>query len=662
MQQPTPPDTPPRGERVFDIESTSALSNEEDGDDREGNVKAWWDPSGWKVSPFVIIPPMFIHKLGGSFGGSAFAQFLILTVCKQLGEPTANSTTAANAWLNSTSTYNNTLNASRNPLFILSQESGSGELPDYKTCASRSDVQSTTAQWSQIIGLISSVPAFLLLPLMGRLIDRLGRRTMMIIPVVATIIDSISVLSVAYADLSLWAIVFSNLLQGLMGGYGVLIMAGYAFIADTSTAANRTQAFLLLDITSFIAFTLGPFFGGVLYRKTGLITVYIIVLVMDIFALLYLYFVMPETVKTAQRRVRANQTISEPISSLLWNHLVKSWTGCLDILNTPGRGNSLLILALVQAMSSMAAAGYEYTFFFYPAQKFGWDAYDYGVYSMSKSFCRLFYLSIILPSLLRSFAKTSNLVVKTRYELMIIRYGYFMFCFGLICHGLATEGWMFYPLMLFYTGGSMAGPAIRGIASRSVPESSQGSLFAAFELLQNGTSLISEVFIPFIYRALVKMDTPEYMFFVQASFWAVALYFTSYLKSRELVGIVELAGEEDDEEQPFLPHPSTGPWIPEGIVEGDDGAGTDVDGDGQSTRTFRSLRQRSSLRGVSSMASLRSRFTRRTSTSISAAAFYNEIDMEGRADTPLNRWMEGNVDRLEGLENAVDEVSKELRM
>ncbi|KAI9325363.1 major facilitator superfamily domain-containing protein [Obelidium mucronatum] len=549
----SPPETPPRDNPSetpleFDIESDQSEASSGNQELNHVNPNSIWENFNWK-SPFLIIPPMFIHQLGASMGGSAFSQFLILTVCKQLGD--SDDARAAGAWpklglseTNLNTTHN--LEYERNYFWnqtLLFSESGNG-LPDYKTCASRNKVVSQTAAWSQIIGLVSSVPAFLLLPLMGRLVDRLGRRTMVIVPILAAILDSIFVLGVAFADMSLWFLVVSNLIQGFMGGYGVLMMAGYAFIADTSTPANRTQTLLIMDVVSFIAFTLGPFLGGMLYRKTGLITVYIITLSLDVMALLYFYFVLPETLKqtngplaqsTNRRPSRSSSSnieaiIDEPIAPLLWNHFLKSWAGSLDILSTPGRGNSLLILALVQALSGMAAAGYEFSFFLYPAQRFGWDAYDYGVYSMAKSFCRLFYLSLVLPALLRSIGKASNLVVKTRYELGIIRYGYFMFCFGLICHGLASEGWMFYPLMLFYTGGSIAGPTIRGISSRSVPESSQGSLFAAFGLLQYGTSLISEVFIPFVYRGLVSINKPEYMFFVQASFWAMALFLSAYLK------------------------------------------------------------------------------------------------------------------------------------
>ncbi|KAJ3230112.1 hypothetical protein HDU81_004764 [Chytriomyces hyalinus] len=131
---------------------------------------------------------------------------------------------------------------------------------------------------------------------------------------------------------------------------------------------------------------------------------------------------------------------------------------------------------------------------------------------------------------------------------------------------MASEGWMFYPLLLIYAAGTIAGPTIRGIVSRSVPQSSQGSLFASLELLQSGAYIASQLVLPTIYRGLVYMKTPESMFYVQAGFWAVALYLSVYLKSRELIGIVEVAS--DEEEEAFLPTAAAAPYGMENDLDG----------------------------------------------------------------------------------------------
>ncbi|KAJ3377568.1 hypothetical protein HDU84_008516, partial [Entophlyctis sp. JEL0112] len=184
-------------------------------------------------SALLVLPPLFLHLLAGAFGGTAFSQFIIWSTCIGTG------------------------NSSRTIEL---------DAPTYKDCAARDYVQAEAALWLQIISLTQAIPAFFLIPVMGKLVDTFGRRTMMAVPIFAGIIDAVAVIMVAHTGASLLLIVLANLIQGLMGGGAVLTMASYAYVADTSTEANRVFLFLLIDVVSFTAFTLGPFLGGMIYR------------------------------------------------------------------------------------------------------------------------------------------------------------------------------------------------------------------------------------------------------------------------------------------------------------------------------------------------------------------------------------------------------------
>ncbi|KAJ3401506.1 hypothetical protein HDU80_005950 [Chytriomyces hyalinus] len=511
-------------------------------------------PNIYIPSPLLVIPPLFLYMFGATLGGSPFTQFVIVRVCESIGDPLGALSPANNTsgWAHMTSNHSNFL-----------------DMPDYKHCAARSDVQAQAAMWDQFIALANGIPAFLLIPLMGQLVDRLGRKTLMVMPILSAILDAFVVIFVASRGGSLWMVVLSNMVQGFLGGYSLFMMCSYAFIGDTSTTFERTQTFLIVDVFAFIAFSVGPVVGGAIHRSFGILQVYLIILFMELSALAYVLLMLPESLKVsssnrsmasawARSETENNNNSNNTVYGTFFRKFLKSWMGCLDVLATPGRGSSLLVLALVTATAEMAVAGYTYIFFFYPAQRFGWDAQDVGIYTMIKQICRVFYLSVVLPILLRVFVTGKNLVSKTRAELTIIRFGYFMYAFGLACHAMASEGWMFYPLLLIYAAGTIAGPTIRGIVSRSVPQSSQGSLFASLELLQSGAYIASQLVLPTIYRGLVFLETPESMFYVQAGFWALALYLSVYLKSRELIGIVEAAS--DDEEEAFLPRGAAAPY------------------------------------------------------------------------------------------------------
>ncbi|KAJ3122262.1 hypothetical protein HK100_012065 [Physocladia obscura] len=466
-----------------------------------------------RPSPWLVIPALFAHTLGSTLGATPLAQFLILKTCEELGSPGSGPGSEPEF---------------RNGSIIA--------FPDYKSCAARTDVQTEAALWAQMITLATAIPAFCLVPLMGKLVDRVGRKTLMFVPITATMLGALSIIIVAHYSIGLWFIVAIHAVQGLMGGASVLALCAYAFIGDTTTAGKRTQTFLVIDAFSYFAFTIGPFSGGLLYRNFGILPVFAFVLALESFVLLYVIFFMTESLNTDQSAASAQFT-----PRTLYHLLISSWSGSLDILNAPGRGSSLFILAIVTAIGSMTFAGYQFIFFFYPSKRFGWDSFDTGLFSLTNSICRMFYLAILLPYLLRKLTEGKDTISKTRIELGLVRLGVLAFSLGMCCFGLAQKGSMFFGIVILYAFGTIAMPTIRGVVSRTVPSESQGSLFAALEVLQSGSTLVAQFVLPAIFRATVAVGYPQAICFVLSSLWAFALVLTAFLKSREL-------GEMEDSE------------------------------------------------------------------------------------------------------------------
>ncbi|KAJ3143139.1 hypothetical protein HK100_008258 [Physocladia obscura] len=580
-------------------------------------------PNSWRwniqktvANPLMVIVPLFFHVLAGGFGGFPVAQFFVLAVCAELGPP------------------------DRSPPQV--NFSISVDLPDddYKACAARADVQTRLASWNQTFALTYEIPAFFLIPLMGLLVDRLGRKTMMAIPIFSSILHSCAVVLVSTFNLSLWYFVAVKFVQGFLGGFALLGIAINGFIADTCPVAQRTQTFLTLEIAMFTAMAIGPVAGGFLYRveyivlpQIGLYPIFVSILCTDVMLCLYIVFLLPETLKLpssaqadgeAEIEVVFSEETPESFFAVAFRNFVDSWRGSLDILTTPGRGSSLKVLALIAAVSSVAMSGYGFMFSNYPAQKFGWDAYDFGVYALCKTVCRLFYLSVGFPIFLKYFVgKRNSIVDKTRAELTLVRYGFFTNLIGLICHGLAREAWVFFPLLLYYTSSNISGPTLRSMLSRSVPASSQGSLFAALELLQSGMGLISQVFMPAIYRFLVRIDMPHIIFFVVASIWAVALLLTAWLKSRELIGVDDRNNSDNDDVavvEPLL--------------------NSDYPDESGSRRDLR-VRSRTRLRRTS-RASTTSLYSRRASTLLEVSSFapLDEFDEISNVAARIGQWAE----------------------
>lgn len=110
------------------------------------------------------------------------------------------------------------------------------------------------------IGLIAasfSFCQFFSAPIMGRLSDHFGRKPLLLISQISTLIGFITL---GFAN-SLWMIAVSRIIDGLFGSNFVI---AEAYLADISKKEERSKAFALSGIAFGIGFLLGPITGGLL--------------------------------------------------------------------------------------------------------------------------------------------------------------------------------------------------------------------------------------------------------------------------------------------------------------------------------------------------------------------------------------------------------------
>lgn len=153
--------------------------------------------------------------------------------------------------------------------------------------------------------LLSAYPLmqFFGAPILGALSDRHGRRPMLMISLIGTMIGYfLFAVALLYGNLGL--LFFSRLLPGFTGGNVSIV---YSAIADSSEGADRTKNFGMIGMAFGLGFILGPAIGGILadssvlpwfnsstpFWFTSLLTLVNIVLV---------YLLFPETLKEKGKR------------------------------------------------------------------------------------------------------------------------------------------------------------------------------------------------------------------------------------------------------------------------------------------------------------------------------------------------------------------------
>ncbi|MZQ81750.1 MFS transporter [Paenibacillus sp. 5J-6] len=108
---------------------------------------------------------------------------------------------------------------------------------------------------------VYSAASFLMSPIWGALSDRIGRRPIILIGLLGF---SISFLIFGFADGHLWIMYVSRILGGLFSGAATA--CAVAYVADITTAENRTKGMGMVGMSIGLGFIFGPAIGGILSR------------------------------------------------------------------------------------------------------------------------------------------------------------------------------------------------------------------------------------------------------------------------------------------------------------------------------------------------------------------------------------------------------------
>ncbi|XP_055346038.1 solute carrier family 46 member 3-like [Paramacrobiotus metropolitanus] len=126
-----------------------------------------------------------------------------------------------------------------------------------------------TAKITAISGLLSSVPCLFITLFMGSWSDNFGRKLPMALPFLGFILSAFVTTLAANYPLHPYILLLSPFSMSLFGGWVVLLMAVFSYVADYTTAENRSTAVALVDGSLLVGKTAGILAGGQLLSKYG---------------------------------------------------------------------------------------------------------------------------------------------------------------------------------------------------------------------------------------------------------------------------------------------------------------------------------------------------------------------------------------------------------
>lgn len=295
------------------------------------------------------------------------------------------------------------------------------------------------------IGLLTatySLFQFVASPILGRLSDRYGRKKLLIISQIGSVIGY---LILAFAN-SLPLLFLSRAIDGATGGN---ISIAQAYIADVTDQKNRARGMGFIGAAFGIGFAIGPAIGGLLYKIGGFELPALFAAFMGIVAVIATALILKESVDLTQ-------TAKSIKNKLDFNHLK-------SVLSLP----SIFLLTLTFFMISFAFSSLSGTFAVWAEKSLGLGPSTIGI-----AFTYLGVLSIIAQ------LKLLPWVVKKQGERKTLLIALPFLALGLFLVPLSTSLPMLLGIMVFIViGNSLSGATSTALASENVsPDAYGGTL------------------------------------------------------------------------------------------------------------------------------------------------------------------------------------------
>jgi MFS transporter, DHA1 family, tetracycline resistance protein len=339
---------------------------------------------------------------------------------------------------------------------------------------------------------------FLFAPVLGGLSDRFGRRPVLLVSLFGFGLDYFLM---AMAPTVAWLFA-GRIIAGIMGAS---FTTASAYIADISTPDKRAQNFGLIGTAFGLGFIIGPMIGGFL-GTYGSRVPFLVAAGLTLLNWLYGFFILPESLP-AQHRRKFEWSRANPIGSLA------------NLKRYPVIMGLVASLVLIHIAAHAVQTNWPY----YTMEKFGWDSKMIGlsltVVGLAFAIVQGGLIRVIIPALGNERSVYVGLMLST---------------LGFIFYALANENWMMFAFTAVYCMGSIAGPALQGIISTSVPPTEQGELQGALTGLMSATSIVGPPVMTNTFAYFTDTQAPAYLPEAPMILGAVLMVISTLLARRSL--------------------------------------------------------------------------------------------------------------------------------
>ncbi len=296
------------------------------------------------------------------------------------------------------------------------------------------------AVWGGILATIFAAMQFLFGPTVGNLSDRYGRRPVLIISLVIMAFDYV-LMALAH---TIWLLIIGRIIGGITAATQ---STSAAYMADISKPEEKAANFGLIGAAFGVGFVLGPLLGGVL-AEFGTRAPFWAAAALAAANAIFGYYVLPETVTDRIRR------------PLEWRR-----ANPLGAFKNIGALPGLKRLMLITFVYTVAFFVYPGVWAYFGAERFGWGPGMIGLSLAVFGIGIAIVQGLLIKPILNWIGERNAVIAGLSIDVA-----------AFVLLGFVTQGWIALALTPLTALGSIAGPALQGIMSRTAADDQQGEL------------------------------------------------------------------------------------------------------------------------------------------------------------------------------------------
>ena len=321
---------------------------------------------------------------------------------------------------------------------------------------------------------VFAIVQFAAAPMLGNLSDRIGRRPVLLVSLAAY---GLSYILMGLAPTLAWLFVA----QALTGLFGATPSTAGAYIADISSAAQRTARFGLVGAAYGSGTIIGPVIGGLLVQQ-GTRAPFFVAAALSLVTVGYGAVVLPESLAQGSRRV------------FLWSRA--NPVGAFHELRLVPGVATLLTVAFLQRVSLMALPA---TWPFFTMEVYHWNARAIGYSLAAFGMSTVLFQAVLVGRIDRRFGARNTTIL----GLAMLACGYLGFAFGAVW-------WVAFVCIPLCAMGFMSGASLSSMLSHRVSSDQQGAMQGAIASVNGLGAVGAPLLLPWLFSRMTGTHAPIY--------------------------------------------------------------------------------------------------------------------------------------------------------